>query len=360
MAKMPKAKLTKLLLSELAAVPLGAQSAQGTVVLKRRPDRSPPVTMAKKSLLTSSVMGHSHLILQADDMQSGTTSGESLVSENGQTSYSWHSHPWVRQESGEIVIGEAGGHTHDIAAGSASLVKSPTTNAPRAQTSAAKSTVLAPAAKVDDMKLVILTEAQKAYYDKLSTTDAEAFVAKSHADREVDLQKAAAADPEVYKTDSGIVIRKSHGDIALMLAKQADESARQVAKANELAQTEKAARELTELKKRAKDTIGKLAGSDDVHCAILKAVESISDEKLRADAVTALKAANAVMLTKQRAPGSSGESVEDIVEKTAAEKLDALVEKHATEKSVDHPTAWSAVMKTAEGKRLYAESVGRA
>lgn len=350
MAKLPRAKLTKLLLCELAAVPMGAQSVQGTVVLKSAAPGAKPMSSTKKrSAITTAVMGHTHLIGGIDDMQSGCTSSERTYEAgvHSDSYYAYHSHPWVRAEDGSILLGEAAGHTHEIAQAAASLEKS----------AANKSTHSSTPTKVEPMKLVILTEAQKAYYDKLSSADAETFIAKSHSDREVDLQKAAAADPEVYKTDSGVVIRKSHGDVALMLAKQADEAMRQVAKANELANTEKSARELTELKKRAKETIGNLAGSDEAHCAILKAAESIADEKLREEAITALKAANGLMVAKAKAPGVGGEL--EAVAKSAVEQLDTLTEKYAAEKNVDRPTARVAVMKTADGKRLYAESIGR-
>lgn len=44
----------------------------------------------------------------------------------------------------------------------------------------------------------------------------------------------------------------------------------------------------------------------------------------------------------------------------AAEQLDALTLEYAEKNNVDRPTARVAVLKTASGRRLYAESIGRA
>ena len=166
------------------------------------------------------------------------------------------------------------------------------------------------------------------------------------------LADIAKADPVVHKTASGVEVRKSHGELALMLAKQADANAEQVAKATELANVEKTARELTELKKRASETMPNLAGSDDVHCAILKAVESISDEKLRGEAVTALKAANDAAKTRTVAKGIGGTDPQP--EGPQAE-LDALIAAEMTAKSIDKVKATVAVTNTAKGAALYAE-----
>lgn len=79
-----------------------------------RGERTPVEKSAveKKSVLTTSTLGHAHLIGGIDDMQAGTTSGERIPTVVGDA---YHSHPWVRNEDGLIVIGEAMGHTHALA-----------------------------------------------------------------------------------------------------------------------------------------------------------------------------------------------------------------------------------------------------
>jgi hypothetical protein len=158
-----------------------------------------------------------------------------------------------------------------------------------------------------DMKLIVLTEAQHAHYSKLATADAEAFIAKSSAERDAVLAEIAKADEVVFKGElTGLEVRKSQGEFALKVAKAAEASEKRAQDADKAAQIEKAAREATELRKRATETMPNLAGSDDAHCAILKAVESIADEKLRGEAITALKAANAAAKAGEVAKGFGG------------------------------------------------------
>ena len=223
---------------------------------------------------------------------------------------------------------------------------------------ASKSTRSAQPIKVDTMKTIVLTEAQHAHYSKLSGEAAESFLAKSFDEREGVLADIAKSDPVVFKGDlTGVEVRKSQGELALKLAQSLEATEKRARDASAMAEVEKSARELTELKKRAAETMPNLAGSDDVHCAILKAVESIADEKLRGEAITALKAANDAAKSREKAPGFGGTDPEA---ESAVTKLDALTAKHMADHKVDRPTARVEVMKTAEGKRLYAESVGRA
>lgn len=357
----PKANLRNLRIIELSGVDRPCHAPATVALMKRAVDKEPTM-IAKQSAMTSAVEGHQHLIYMVDESQSGTTSYESsYVEGQPRNEYTGHCHPWIRNADGSITIGESLGHSHNLGELSASLAKtvSPTKNPVVAKSDDSKST--RPAVKPhngDTMKTIVLTEAQHAHYSKLSGDDAEAFLAKSFAERDSVLADIAKADPVVYKTASGIEVRKSHGDIALMLAKQADENASQVAKATEIANVEKAAREATELKKRAQETMSNLAGSDDVHCAILKAVESIADEKLRGEAIQAIKAANDAAKSRSVAKGVNGG--EEPTDDSPTAELDTLTMKYAADHKVDRPTARVEVLKTAEGKRLYAKSVGRA
>lgn len=310
---MKRAKIVKLKLDELAGVDAGAQAAQGSVILKRKieapveaalvegqPLDRAPTEIKKKSLLTSSVSGHSHLICGADDVQAGTTSGESLYEANASSYSSWHSHPWVRNDAGDIVIGEAAGHTHDIAQASASLIKS---------AAASKSTRSIEPDKVNIMttKIVVLSEAQGAHYSTLTGTDAEAFVAKSALERDADVLKAREADPVVFNGEvTKMQVRKSHGAFALQLAQASEENAVAAKRANEMAQAEKTARELAETTKRANDLLGNLAGTDAVHVDVMRAIDSIADVAKRDAAILTLKAANAAMATAGKAKGAGG------------------------------------------------------
>lgn len=324
----------------------------------REPIEARKSRVVKSCMYTDEVDGHQHKLEVYEDGSIwccyATSSGADASHNHG-----------VVLENGQLTILTDSGHKHELAEGQAGVVVVPAdatvlvaARAPHSKPSTSitsKSTPSDNSSKVDTMKPIVLSEAQFAHYSKLSGADAEAFVAKSFADRDSDVAKAIASDPEVYKTESGISIRKSHGEVALMLAKQADENARALAKANEVVLAEKSAREMVELKKRAKDTIGNLACSDDAHCAVLKAVESISDEKLRGEALAVLKAANDLMASKGRAPGMGGTDPKDGA--SAQELLDSMTTEYAQKNNVDRPSARVAIMKTAEGKRLYAESI---
>lgn len=198
--------------------------------------------------------------------------------------------------------------------------------------------------KDDAEKRASLTDGQRAHLKALDKADAKAFLAKSSADRNLEIAKALEANPIEFTCADGTEIRKSHGPLMLKLAKQADEALK-------AAQVEKAAREETELRKRAADTIGALAGTDEVHMALLKAAEGIADEKVRTDAIATLKAANMAMATKSVAAGANDGT--EPSHKAPQGELDALVAKHMAEHKVDKTAATAAVLSTPDGARLY-------
>lgn len=347
MSNLPKAKLTKMQLVELAAVKAGAQDAQGSVVLKSAVDRSEAnVRVQKKSALTTSAAGHTHLLYGVDDAMAGTTSYESTyVAGEPRDHYTGHCHPWLRGEDGAITVGEAMGHTHAIDALSVMLEKSAEGN----------STAAPVVSTVTDMDLETLkkqlaaaiafgalTDAEKAHHNALPEHERETFVGKSATDRAAVVK---AAHEVVYTCSDGTVVLKSHGDLALSQAKRAD-------KAIELANVEKAARELTELKKRATETLGMFPGDEGGAVALLKAAEGISDEKLRGEAVQALKAANAAFVQLAKASGVSdgaGEAKSVDAEKAFYDGVATYADKH---KIADHGLALEKFLGTTEGLAL--------
>lgn len=69
-----------------------------------RDDTGPSV--AKNAALTNAVLEHSHLVYMSGiegEWDAGTTSYQDD-----------HTHPWVRQADGSIVLGEVNGHTHEV------------------------------------------------------------------------------------------------------------------------------------------------------------------------------------------------------------------------------------------------------
>lgn len=311
----------------------------------------------KHQLATDEVDGHAHAVLIYEDgglfVQHATSAG---------AEYS-HSHGILCNPDGTITILADSGHTHEIQGRAVIAVPAdaivvvqasapPTTNADSAKAARAKSTRSAAIDQRDDMKLVILTEAQHAHYSKLATADAEAFIAKSSAERDAVLAEIAKSDEVVFKGElTGIEVRKSQGDFALKLAQSAEASEKRARDAAAATEVEKAKREATELRKRAERVLKGLAGSDAVHDEILKAIESCS-----ADAQTAFNAitdgARKTMSDAGVAKGIGAEG--EPVEKAAPSEYEELIAKTMTEDNCDRPTAADKVLKTKRGQELYA------
>ena len=94
-----KRVINKFKITELSAVDKPAQEGARSVIMKREQNNA-IMTLADKS-------GHAHLLFEYGGIESGTTS------HSGATSESVHHHPFV-VKNGELIMGEANGHTHEI------------------------------------------------------------------------------------------------------------------------------------------------------------------------------------------------------------------------------------------------------
>lgn len=99
-----KTVMTKFKITEISAVDRPAQSPALMTIMKRADDDEE--LLNKRGILTTDNNGHSHLIYDMEE-DSGHTSYAGDGPDN-------HSHPWMRNDNGEIVIGEASGHTHKV------------------------------------------------------------------------------------------------------------------------------------------------------------------------------------------------------------------------------------------------------
>lgn len=206
-------------------------------------------------VFTSIVDGHQHVI----DTSTLTGNGTGSTSwETAQSAAYGHSHTWLRDGTGAIVMTMTEGHTHDI------VTELPTTGA-RIPPHGSETIVASQAAKnltagtgthtvhrmpdldlqvtaltsqVDALtkslsvatRIATLSDVHKAHYGRLDADDQPAFLAKSTADREIMIKAAADADPVAYTTKSGKVYRESQRELADM-AKMVDEQAEETAKA---------------------------------------------------------------------------------------------------------------------------------
>jgi hypothetical protein len=306
--------------------------------------------------LLSVVNGHSHLI--------------HVDAEGGQSTHDFapddemgHHHPWVLNEDGSITIGMADGHTHEVGmtqmsdsdsagpdAGSKGRTEEETMTK---QTDAVSEQAVDQQLDALQAELQLakaygqLTDAQKAFASDLAEgEERDAFITKSDDERQRLVEKAQEADPVAYTCIDGTEIRRSAGDLVIRLAKQADEATRELA-------VEKAARADEQLAKRAESELENLPGDDVAKVALLRAVDTIADEAVRGSVGEILKAANERGSAAFKSLGTAAKSASAV---DAEAKLADLVSKRAEETGESNNKALFAVLSTAEGRSLYAQT----
>jgi hypothetical protein len=104
-----------------------------------------------------------------------------------------------------------------------------------------------------------------------------------------------------------------------------------------------------ELAKRAEKLVH-LPGSEKAKVELLKSVEGIADEAVRAEVLAALKSK-----TEGLAPAFEMAGV--VAKSASGETLDDLAKSYASKNNVSLAKAMDAVLKTSHGAKLYAESL---
>ena len=99
-------------LNEISAVDFGAQQPALATLIKRRPEEEGDDELVEKAvMLTSSVDNHQHGVhLSRWTLEEGG----GHTTHDGGTTDSSHSHSFVINQDGTIVVGEVNGHTHDV------------------------------------------------------------------------------------------------------------------------------------------------------------------------------------------------------------------------------------------------------
>jgi len=295
----------------------------------------------------------------------------------GETSYqAGHSHPWIIDQDGTLIIGEVNGHTHDIQAlgklsEDGSLV--PSEDEHNAGTTVNKSqedestmadentkqktdelaTLKAELAK--SQAINGLTIEHRAHFDTLDEAGKDAFLAKSVDARQSEIDAAADATAEVYKSLDGEVFTKSDDPRIVAMAKRADADRKAL-------QEERAARREDDLRKRAETDLANLPGDLDTHVAMLKAAEAIEDKDTREKAVAALKAQSIALGKATQTLGYQGSGASTVVSKSsgvqsAEQELDTLAKAYAKENNVPEAQAYDTVIQSGRGAELYAQSL---
>ncbi len=324
-------------------------------------------------ILTSAENGHTHIV-----WLHGAAGETTMQRDNDPEDGSHHDHPWVLSANGSIEIGANLDHAHTVDAADV------TTALVAAMNKAHPTTGKLPVRKEIDMPEMTqkaldelnerfekaedrakkaeeradlqsilggLTPIQKAHFDALEDSAKPAFAAKSSTERDAELgriQKAKdAEDPIVYTSTDGLVkVRKSDGDLNLLLAKRSDEDRERAEKAEGLVAGER-------LLKMARE-LGSLPGDEAKIARTLKAIETIPEGEERDAAMSQLRAGNEAIA---KAYTTTGVLPADTDPGSPQGELDKLAKAHATAHDVTEAIAMSKVLKTSEGKRLYRETL---
>ena len=104
--KKKKRIMTKFTISEISGVDVPAQAGARLTIMKRHEEGE---VFKGGAALTSNKKGHAHLIFLDSAEQGGHTSHTKSTGEEF-----GHSHPWVINAEGNIVIGQSEGHDHTV------------------------------------------------------------------------------------------------------------------------------------------------------------------------------------------------------------------------------------------------------
>lgn len=366
--KTQRRKLKKLRLDEISLVDLPAHGPAQVAILKRADDDSTQKRMA----MTSPTDGHVH-VLALSDASSDRKSGSTSWSDD-------HTHDWIIDEQGNLVIGEEHGHSHQVALLSKEQAqgikaaletetrKADTTN-PAEETPGNledqnmtdkndKNAVEIPEAvqgQLDELSaknarldaIVSLSPEQRAHFDTLKGEDADAFLKAE--DKDAIVKNAESEDPVVYKTLSGRELRKSAGEDMIEMAKELDAEKRQ-----NLANQAVAKR--ADLVKRAGGAFEHLAGEADAKADLLGAVESLPTEK-RAAVLEILKSHDAGMAKAFGEVGTSDAG--DGNGADASTKIEGIAKRlREADPKLTAEQAYVKALETPEGRELHEQLVG--
>lgn len=204
---------------------------------------------------------------------------------------------------------------------------------------------------IDELKKQLETAlAEKAELAK-AKTEVETELAKSLADLKnaKKVPPKAQADGGKDDPDADDMKKAISAEIAKaveVLQKQNDELVK-TNKENEVKLAKEIAhRELSELTKRAVTELPNLVGTPEVKAQLLKSVEALGE-----DAVKVLKAADAAMAKNFTELGSS----KAIAKSGGEAQLEAMAHELAKTNKITFAKAYSTVLSTTEGRKIYAE-----
>lgn len=194
--------------------------------------------------------------------------------------------------------------------------------------------------KMAEMKLVkkalTLSDDQRAHAAELQDQDLEKFLALS------DTARAREASP-VYKSASGEIFTKAHDPWKVKMAKELDETRQE-------SRIEKSRHAELSVNLRAETELKYLPGSVATRAAILKSIESESNEELRGEMLSSIKAANDVVAKSFSFAGREGGGLEP---GSPQDQIEKIAKKYADEHKITIQKAKVVVSDFPEVKQLY-------
>jgi hypothetical protein len=213
--------------------------------------------------------------------------------------------------------------------------------------------------KVDDLTARLtkselrasMTDAQRAHYDGLEGAAQEAFGKADAAERDEIVKKASQADESL--TVDGDTVRKSEvGEGVFRILKRQQE---RIDSEASVAKKERDERLQKDLEAEAEREFPNLAGTPVEKAAMLKAIKAMPKEQ--ADKQMAnLKSADTAMAKQLKELGVGGGEGEG---SDAEAKLQKMAKERAEKDGTTIHKAYSAVLDTPEGAKLYEESLKR-
>lgn len=194
-------------------------------------------------------------------------------------------------------------------------------------------------------RILVLKSDVRAFYETLDEKAKETFLAKSAEEQTAEIAKSKDADPVVYKTASGVEYRKSDDSRLVLMAKQNDELAKSAAES-------KAQVLESEIRKRASQELSHLPGTEEVHVALLKAVDKIEDKEQREKVLETLKSKDAAMKSAFETKGHKASTESG----SAEDELDVMAKAYAETNKVSFEKAYGEVVKSEKGRELYKKS----
>ncbi len=192
-------------------------------------------------------------------------------------------------------------------------------------------------------KMAELTDGQKSFYKDLGESEQESFLQLDKDGRQVEVDKAKADNPVVYKSPrTGREYRKDSNSEVLEAVKSADE-------AWKIATDERELRKDGELSKRAAK-LKFVKGKDEVKVALLKAIDGIEDEDLRKGALEIVEAANSGIEQAFERRGTAFGADPEAVDAEA--KLEKMAEEYKKTHDVTIEKARAEILMTEEGAEL--------